>query len=331
MKMTLDNIEVLAQQALIAAGADECNAKPLARAIASAEGDDMGSHGLLYLPVYCLHLQCGKVNPHAQPKIINSAPSGFLIDADNGFAHRAIDMGIEKLAQMAHKNGIACMGINNSYNCGVLGYHTERISAQQLVALGFTNSPKSIAPYKGSQAVIGTNPFSLAIYEDDTPLLVIDQSASVVAKSIVMKRAKNGQPIPEGWVLDSKGNPTTDPQEGLKGSMVPSGGYKGFSVGLLVEVLAACMTGANLGLHAAPFGGDTGGPPATGQFFIAIDPQKMAGNSFYSSIKSVLLAMEQQENVQIPGQNKWKKRQESKTSLIEVDDDLLAKIKKIIA
>ncbi|HCE70772.1 MAG TPA: sulfolactate dehydrogenase, partial [Ruegeria sp.] len=129
-----------------------------------------------------------------------------------------------------------------------------------LVGLGFTNAPASIAPSGGSKPVVGTNPFSLAVPgEDGEPAILIDQSASTIAKSEVMKHAREGKPIPVGWALDGEGNPTTDPEVGLKYSMAPSGGYKGVGVALLVETMAAALTGATLGIDASPFSGTAGG------------------------------------------------------------------------
>lgn len=93
-----------------------------------------------------------------------------------------------------------------------------------------------------------------------------------------MKYARKGRPIPAGWALDSAGNPTTDPNVGLQGSMAPAGGYKGVGAALMVEIMAAAMTGATLGAHAAPCFGTASGPPKTGQFFIAIDPAVSSGD-----------------------------------------------------
>ena len=92
-----------------------------------------------------------------------------------------------------------------------------------------------------------------------------------------MNHAREGRPIPTGRALDSAGNPTTDPNVGLQGSMAAAGGYKGVGAALMVEIMAAAMTGATLGAHAAPFFGTAGGPPKTGQFFIAIDPAVSPG------------------------------------------------------
>ena len=282
--LTIKDIEQLALDTLLRVGTREDNAKPLAKAIAASEADGIPSHGLMYLPIYCLHVKCGKVDGNASPALQQIATSAILVDAKTGFAHPAIDLGFETLPKLAFEHGIAIMNVKNSYNCGVLGYHAERLSKHNLLALGFTNAPASIAPFGGKKPFIGTNPFALAVpgkhaATDDFQLLV-DQSASVVAKSEVIKLNNAGKDVPSGWVLDEHGKPTTNATDGLKGSMVPSGEYKGVGMGMLVEVFAAALSGAHLGIHASPFGGDQGGPPKTGQCFIAIDCDKISGGVF---------------------------------------------------
>ncbi len=101
---------------------------------------------------------------------------------------------------------------------------------------------------------------------------MLDQSASVVAKSEITLHANEGKPIPEGWAFDADGNPTTDAATALKGQYGPGWRLQGFGSGLMVELFAAALAGATLGKDASPFAGTAGGPPRTGQFFFAVDP-----------------------------------------------------------
>ncbi|MDP5216656.1 Ldh family oxidoreductase [Ruegeria sp. 2205SS24-7] len=307
--LSLSEIEALSFDALVAAGTSEANARPLAVATAATEADGVASHGLAYIPIYCEHVQCGKVDGQAIPTLSTPRPGVVAVDAATGFAHSAINLGFEPLIAAARTQGVAVLSIRNSYNCGVLGYHTYRLAQAGLVGIGFTNAPASIAPSGGSRPVVGTNPFSLAVPgSDGQPALLIDQSASTIAKSEVMKHAREGKPIPVGWALDSDGKPTTDPDVGLKGSMAPSGGYKGVGIALLTEVMAAALTGATLGIHASPFSGTAGGPPKTGQFFIAIDPSATAGDVFAAGIADLVEAIRFQDRAHLPGDGRRAKR-----------------------
>ncbi|SDX54957.1 (2R)-3-sulfolactate dehydrogenase (NADP+) [Ruegeria halocynthiae] len=329
--LSLAEIEDLSFRALVAAGTSEENARPLAVATAATEADGVASHGLAYISIYCEHVQCGKVDGQARPVLAQPRPGVVTADAATGFAHSAIDAGFEILIPAARAQGIAALAIRNSYNCGVLGYHTYRLAQAGLVGLGFTNAPASIAPSGGSKPVVGTNPFSIAAPgTDGQPALLIDQSASTIAKSEVMKHAREGRPIPVGWALDDEGNPTTDPNVGLKGSMAPSGGYKGVGVALLTEVLAAALTGATLGIHASPFSGTAGGPPKTGQFFIAIDANATADDAFSTGIVDLVEAIRSQDGAHLPGDGRRANRLKAQTDGVAVNVATLAKIEALL-
>ena len=325
-RLTLDEVEQLALGALSRSGASDTQASALAAGVAGAERDGISSHGLVYVPTYCLHLQCGKVDGRAEPTLEQPKPAALRVDAASGFAHPAIKMGFAALIPSARELGCASLAINNSYNCGVLAFHTEKLAQEGLLGLGFTNAPASIAPQGGKSPVIGTNPFSVAVPGRNGLAFCIDQSASVVAKSEIMACARRGESIPDHWAKDADGNPTTDPDVALQGSMSPSGGYKGFGVGLLVEVLAAALSGAHLGMDASPFSGTSGGPPKTGQFFIALDPQAFSGGSFADQVESLCRAITEQSGAQLPGQKRAAHRDVADRDGITVSSELVEKI-----
>lgn len=329
--LTLAEIEKLSHDALVAAGTSPENAAPLAKATAMTEADGVASHGLAYIPIYAEHVQCGKVDGHAKPVLTQPKPSVVKVDAATGFAHSAIDLGFEKLIPAAKEQGVAVLAVNNSYNCGVLGVHTQRLAQAGLMGIGFTNAPASIAPTGGAIPVVGTNPFSIsAPGPEGQAEVLIDQSASTIAKSEVMKHAREGKPVPEGWVLDAEGNPTTDPDAGLKGSMVPSGGYKGVGVALMVEMMAAAMSGATLGKDASPFSGTKGGPPKTGQFFIAIDPEATSGGAFASQLAALTAAVRAESGVRVPGDGRGAKRVNAAKEGVAVNTATLQKIRALL-
>ncbi|NVK16270.1 MAG: Ldh family oxidoreductase [Rhodobacteraceae bacterium] len=329
--LTLAEIEDLSFRALVAAGTSEANARPLAVATAATEADGVASHGLAYIPIYAEHVQCGKVDGQAAPVLTRPRPGVVAVDAATGFAHSAIDMGFEALIPAAREQGVAVLAIRNSYNCGVLGYHTARLARAGLVGLGFTNAPASIAPSGGNKPVVGTNPFSVAVPgADGEPELLIDQSASTIAKSEVMKHAREGKEIPLGWALDADGNPTTDPDAGLKGSMAPSGGYKGVGVALLTEIMAAALTGATLGINASPFSGTAGGPPKTGQMFIAIDPEATSNDAFSAGMAGIVEAVRGQDGAHLPGDGRRAKRVLARQDGVAVSVATLARIEALL-
>ncbi|MBV9567823.1 MAG: Ldh family oxidoreductase [Hyphomicrobiales bacterium] len=326
-RLRIAEIEDMARRALIKAGARPEAATSLAKAIAAAERDGIPSHGLAYLPTYCEHLACGKVVGSAVPKLSQEMPGIIVVDAGSGFAHPAIDAGFAALVPLARRQGIALLAIRNSYNCGVLGYHTQRLASEGLLSLGFTNAPASIAASGGRKPVLGTNPWSIAVPDGNGGAsIVIDQSASVVAKSEVAKRAREGKSIPLGWTLGPDGEPTTDPNIGLKGTMLPAGGYKGVGSALLVELMAACLTGATIGAKASPFSGTAGGPPKTGQCFVAIAPEGPSHEEFKTRCSELMAALTAEATTHIPGRGRRAARHKAEREGVAVDPNTLEKV-----
>lgn len=325
--LTLDNIETLAHEALSRAGAAPAQAAPVARATRLAERDGIRSHGLMYVPVYAEHLRCGKVLGDAEPDVRQPRPGAVRVDAAHGFAHAAIDAGWPAFISAAREQGVAAMALTRSYNCGVLGHHAERLAEDGLVGLCFTNAPASMAPTGGHRPVIGTNPFALAVPDGaGGARLVIDQSASAVAKSEIVLRARQGEKIEPGWALDAEGNPTEDAEAALAGSMRPAGGQKGFGTGLMVEIFAAALAGANLGLDASPFSGPKGGPPGTGQFFLAVDPSAFAGDAFDIAMTRLAQSITAQEGARLPGARRAANRARIEAEGVSVPQELLDRI-----
>ena len=325
--LTLDEVEALALSALLAAGASAISAASVARSTRAAERDGIRSHGLLYIPIYAEHLRCGKVDGTAVPQVTQPRAASIRVDAAHGFAHAAIDAGWSAFTGAARACGVAAMTLHRSYNCGVLGHHAERLAEGGLVGLCFTHAPASIAPPGGQAPVIGTNPFAMAVPDGaGGAMLVIDQTASVIAKSEILLRAREGRPIEPGWALDATGQPTTDADKALRGSMLPIGGYKGFGIGLMVEILAAALSGANLSKDASPFSGTAGGPPGTGQCFLAFDPAGFAGAGFGTAMQHVAAAITSQPGARLPGSRRHANRKRIAAEGVLVDAALLARI-----
>ncbi|AMS44453.1 Ldh family oxidoreductase (plasmid) [Aminobacter sp. NyZ550] len=324
--MTLAAVEQLCLRALTAAGASEDNAAAVARSTMLAERDGIRSHGLLYVPIYADHVRCGKVDGKARPAVSQPRPGAVVVDAATGFAHPAIDAGWDRFIAAARRNGVAAMTVFNSYNCGVVGHHAERIAEAGLLGLCTTHAPASIAPPGGRLPVIGTNPFALGAPDGaGGAALVLDQSASVVAKSEILLRSREGRPIEPGWAIDEHGADTLDPAAALKGSMLPAGGHKGFGVGLLVEILASCLAGAVLSKDASPFSGTAGGPPRTGQCFIAFDPRAFS-TGFSHQVASLVAAIANQGDVRLPGSGRQAARRRNEREGVRVDAGLVDRI-----
>jgi (2R)-3-sulfolactate dehydrogenase (NADP+) len=304
--------------ALTGAGTRPANAEYFADAILDTELSGLEGHGFYWLQYYCAHVRSGKVDGKAVPRVARQSPVAFRVDARRGFAHPAIEKGFGKLIPAAQKYGIAGLAVHNSYNAATLGYHTGHLARQGLLAFGFTNAMPAIAPVGGRKPVIGTNPISFAVPGPKGKIaFLIDQSASAVTWTAVKLAAEEGRKIPLGWALDDAGKPTTDPDRGLAGSMAPAGGYQGFGIGLIVEVMCAALAGARRGPEMGAFMASDGKPIGCGPFFIALNPDSFSGGRFARQIAALARSITAQPGARLPNAKRAENRKRlAKTGLV---------------
>jgi len=282
-------------------GCSADNAESVARALVAAEADGLQGHGLSRIPTYLQMVRSGKVDGAARPASSRPRPGVLAIDAANGFAYPAIDLAVAGLPAPAAEQGIAAASIGRSNHCGESGLPCEALARKGLVALLFANTPGAMAPWGGRQPVFGTNPIAFAAPLQGREPAVVDLALSRVARGPIAAAKQRGESIPEGWALDADGNPTTDPEKALAGSMIPFGGAKGAALAFMVEVLAACLPGANLAFEASSFLDGHGPPPATGQLLLAIDPAAFGHAGFGERMAALAAAIERQPGARLPG------------------------------
>ena len=314
--------------ALTGSGTSPDNAAYFTEAILETELSGLEGHGFYWLQYYCAHLRSGKVDGKAIPQIEALSDTSFRADAQHGFAHPAIKAGFKHLIPAAKTHGVAAMGVYNSYNAATLGFHTGYLARAGLLAIGATNAVPNLAPVGGKTPIIGTNPISYAVPAPGGEIaFLVDQSATQVAWTAVKRAAEVGEPIPLGWALDADGNPTTDAEVALAGSMVPAGGVKGFSIGLLVEVLCAALAGGKLGPDQGSFTNDDGKPIDNGQFFIALDPQKFSGGTFDQTITALVASITEQDGARLPNARREANKQQLAERGIPIVSELYAALK----
>ncbi|MFW6692217.1 Ldh family oxidoreductase [Streptomyces sp. MAR4 CNX-425] len=246
---------------------------PAARARTAAEalvhGDLTGttSHGLanltrLYLPA----LDAGRIDAAAEPAKITDTGAAVYLDARRSLGLWAATEALELAADRARESGVAMVTMRDATHFGCAGYHTARIARRGMVAVLASNCGRQriARPPGGRAAMLGTNPFSVAAPAGDRPPYVLDMSTTVVPTGRVRAAARAGEPIPEGWLEDTEGRPVTDPHaldsgEGFLrwlGGDPATGAFKGYGLGLMVEVLAALVPGAGLGPAPEALTGD---------------------------------------------------------------------------
>ena len=319
MLVSLKQIEDLTHSLLVSHGADEWIASEVARAVKKAEAIGNKICGLFYLESYCTQLKSGRVNGSVEPVVSKPKPSVVQVDAKFGFAQPAFARGLSTAIQTARENGIAQLSICHSHTCTSLGFFTEQIARQGLIAIGLTNASPIVAPPGGKKRMIGTNPIAFSVPDGEGGIAMqFDQSTTAVALGKIKMAKAAGESIPQGWAVDADGNSTTNPEEALKGSLVSSGGYKGWGFGLMAEILAAGMTSGTLSKDVKPLLVPEGPPHDLGQFYILIDPA--VSDEFFNKMQTIADAIDEEEGARLPGRNKVDADQ------IDVSDELWEKL-----
>ncbi|MEM6407437.1 MAG: Ldh family oxidoreductase [Pseudomonadota bacterium] len=299
--VTLDQIEELSFNALVKYGAADWVAREVARAVRRAEQTGNIICGLYYLESYCTQLASGRVNGTVEPVISRPRPGAVLADAKFGFAQPAFARGFDTACDAARENGTVSYAVAHSHTCTSLGYFTEQFAEAGLIAIGMTNASPIVAPPGGTEKTIGTNPFAMSVPGSDGGVAMhFDFSTSAVALGKITMAKAAGESIPLGWAVDADGNPTTDPEAALGGALVSAGGYKGWGLGLMVELLAAGMTGSVNSLDVGGLKLPDGPPHGLGQFYLVMDPATYS-DAFFDRFARVAEAVAAQEGARLPG------------------------------
>ena len=298
----LDEIETVTAQALVRHGARDDVAASVARAVRVAEANGNRICGLYYLESYCRQLETGRVDGTVEPVVTVERPGAVRVDGRLGFAQPAFAAGLATAVDSARANGICGYAIEHTHTCTSLGYFTEQFARLDLLAVGATNATARVAPPGGSTAVLGTNPVAMAVPDGAGGVAFqFDFSTSAVALGKITMAAAAGEAIPPGWAVDSDGRPTTDSQAALTGSLLSAGGYKGYGIGLLVELLASALTGTRASVDVPPLKTPDGPPHDLGQFYVVVDPGAYSADGFYDRLAALAEAIAGQPGARLPG------------------------------
>lgn len=291
----------------------DLDAEIAAKVLLQADLRGVDTHGAVRLPIYVKRLQMGLLNPRPDMKVIRESETTAVIDGDYGLGHvtsyKAMELAIEK----AEKTGLAAAAVRKSHHNGAAAYYAQMALSHDMIGFSCTNSPPVMPAPGGAAKAVGNNPIAIAAPAGEALPLVLDMACSLAAQGKVMLAMKKGERIPEGWATDDKGIPTTDAAEGLKGFLLPAGGYKGYCLALMVDTLAGVLSGAAFGKGVTSIYGDLVNKQNSGHFFMAIkiknfmEPNIFKGliDSYIQEVKSTPLAPGTEE-VFLPGEKEYR-------------------------
>jgi ureidoglycolate dehydrogenase (NAD+) len=271
---------------LAAAGLEEDAASTVAETLVATSLRGVDSHGVARLPIYVERLRAGVLNGAPRPRVDRRDGAVAVVDGDAGPGQIAGLFATDLSVELAREFGVGAVSVHSSNHYGAAGIYAARAARAGMIGLSTTNADPLAVPFGGASKALGTNPIAFAAPAADG-VFVFDMATSQVAANKVFNARDEGRAIPEGWAVDESGAAITDPSEFY--AVVPLGGYKGYGLALMVEVLSGVLAGAAVTHGVAGLFANLERPQGLGHFHLALDPERTVGRERFASVLSGLL------------------------------------------
>jgi LDH2 family malate/lactate/ureidoglycolate dehydrogenase len=272
---------------LAAAGLEDEAAATVAETLVTTSLRGVDSHGVARVPIYVERLRAGVLNPRPRPRVLRSEGAVALVDGDRGPGQIAGLFATDLSIELAREHGIGAVSVRASNHYGAAGIYASRAATAGMIGMSTTNADPLAVPFGGSGKALGTNPIAFAAPSEGGGVFVFDMATSQVAANKAFNARDEGRAIPEGWAVDEAGRAITDPDEFY--AVVPLGGYKGYGLALMVEVLSGVLGGAGVTHGVGGLYANTSIPQDLGHFHLALDPERTVGRERFGALLSGLL------------------------------------------
>ncbi len=325
MRVTAEAERALMRDVLAALGASVEEQRCVADALTEGDLRGYASHGLLRFPLIVRRVQAGTARVGAVPRVVSRRPAAVLLDGDLGLGPFVATRAVDLAAALAREQGLGAVGVYNNNHISLVGYYVERAARQGLVAIATTTGDAGVHPYGGIDRLYGTNPLAIAIPTADEPFL-LDMATSEGTFGRIFGARQRGEPIPPTWAVDAAGEPTTDAEQALAGSLRPFGGAKGYGLGLCLAILAGALVRAASGPDVIGTISPTD-PTTKGDLFVVLDPAALGDAAAIREQTSAYLARVRAsrrapsgEAIRVPGERVLRLRAERLASGIPMDE-----------
>lgn len=252
-------------------GVPEQDARAVAGLMVEADLRGYDTHGVFRLRQYVNRLKGGGITPAARVEKVRETAATALIDGGNGLGHLAMKAATDLAIEKAKSAGIGWVGVRNSNHAGPAALYVMPQTRQGMIGIcAAVGSANHVAPFGGTDLLLGTNPLAIAAPAGHQPPFLLDMATTTAAMGKIKTLAQRGEPMPEGWMVGRDGQPLTDPNRRDEGFLLPIGGAKGYGLAMAIGLLAGTLNGAAFGSNVVDFSSDTTSPTNTGQFVAAI-------------------------------------------------------------
>ncbi len=300
------------------------------------EADLQGSdgHGIIRLPQYIRRIRAGGINKHPDIRIVRERAAMAVVDGDNGMGHLVASAGVDIAIRKAREAGVAWVSTRYSNHAGPASLYAARPLAEDMLCLYFAvGNANHMPPWGGQDMLLSTNPIAAAILTGEEPPVILDMATTVAAYGKVKAKAKAGEQMPPGWMIDRAGRPLLDPNRAGEGFLLPIGGHKGYGLALVIGLLAGTLGGAAMGRDVVDFNADHVSVTNTGQALLVIDPSAFGDvGVFKASVDRIVRDIRESERlpgtdrIWLPGEQSHERRLRNRKSGIPMPDALIAEL-----
>jgi len=335
-RIPLEDLLRLAVAMLVKTGVPYEDARVVAKGLALADARGMNSHGMLRLPVYIRRLQQGGFSAVSSGEVVRETPGTALIDGRNGLGAvlttRAMDVAIEK----ARATGVAAVGVRNSNHNGEGAPYVLQAVRADMVGIATTNGSPIMPVWGGKTPITGPLPITFGVPTGEELPIVLDAALGMSSRGKILYYAEKGLELPEGWLVDAEGRPTTDPNWVKSGGWIlPIGAHKGWGLILMCEILSGILTGGSFGRELTNLYDDLDQGQRNGHFVIALNIASFLDvSSFKRRMDSYIREMKASElapgveEILMPGEIEFRKEQQQRAVGISLSrsvvDEVLA-------
>jgi L-2-hydroxycarboxylate dehydrogenase (NAD+) len=267
-------LEAFVGRAYAAVGLGADDVAVASRMMVEADLVGADAHGIFRLSQYIERIEAGGIKRQPEIAVTRTAPAIALVDGDNGLGHLVVHRAAQSAIAMAKETGVAWVGVRGSNHAGAASVYAALPMAAGMIGIySAVASANHMAPWGGTDLLLGTNPLAVAVpLGDGADPVVLDMATTVVSYGTVKNYALTSRAMPEGWMIDrTTGGPLTDAADSANGVLLPIGGYKGAGLALVLGLLAGALNGAAVGADVVDFNADKTTVTNTGQFIVALD------------------------------------------------------------
>jgi LDH2 family malate/lactate/ureidoglycolate dehydrogenase len=289
------------------------------------------THGVKALAGYVRRLQSGGLKADAVPEVCSEGPAWAIVDGHSALGMVTSIFAMKTAIRKAKVAGMAYVGVRNSCHFGAAGYYANLAAKEDMIGMAMANDYPSMAVLGAKKAVLGTNPFAYAVPAGKEPPIFLDIASSTVAGGKVRLAQMTDKKVPDTWMVDTEGVPTTDPFLYPHAAfMLPFAGHKGYGLALMIENLAGILTGAGAMFDLRNWvDHDPSLPTNHGAAFLAFDIGAMTPLDAFKNRVDRLIAdihatpkAKGTERLYVPGEMEWENRRKALAEGIALPDDV---------